>query len=268
MSYSHDSENHKTRVQRLAEALYQGGVYVRLDIWDVRPGEQFPLFMNESLDRCDYILVVCTPAYKQKADKGTGGAGYETSVVSADILSGKRDRVQVVPVLCSGTPEDALPNYLKGAYYVDMRQPSDFAFGVAELLEHFHKRPAYARPELKNPVSGPPNVQAARQRESMAQQTSNWHEKTRLYERAAELDRPAYYHRQAAWAALRGGEIETARMHDLRAVEIDPKCVHAWVGLVVEAGALQDRELLERAFSTVKKLDLIEAKRTEKTEDK
>ncbi len=37
--------------------------------------------MERSITGSDYVLIVCTPTYKQKADARVGGVGYEGHII-------------------------------------------------------------------------------------------------------------------------------------------------------------------------------------------
>lgn len=254
ISYSHDSDDHKTWVRHIAEELFKGGVYVRLDQWDLKFGMELPAFMEESVAGCDFILVICTPDYARKSNARTGGAGYESTVISSEVFTGGRTKEQVVPAIRRGTDQEAIPTFLLGRLYVDFRGDTNESERIADLLGHFFGKPRFSRPQTTpTPPDVPPSGMAAEQLVELAGKETDPRKKLGFFERAAELHPKADYHRQAAMWALNLNEIELAKSHDLKAVELDPDCTYAWVGLAVEGGLLQDRELLERAFAEVKK---------------
>ncbi|SIT56316.1 conserved hypothetical protein [Mesorhizobium prunaredense] len=155
ISYSWDSEDHKAWVRALAERLVGNGVHVHLDQWDVRYGESLTQFMDTCLPEGDFVLVICTPAYKAKATVRQGGVGYEAQIISARIAASIA-RHKFVPVLRSGTlgpddPHAAIPPYLQGVLALDMRNDGDFEVQFENLLRHVYGVPAIARPELGRP---------------------------------------------------------------------------------------------------------------------
>ena len=51
-----------------------------------------PLFMEKSISDSDYVLVICTPKYKEKSDNRKGGVGYEGHIISGELLSTGNER--------------------------------------------------------------------------------------------------------------------------------------------------------------------------------
>jgi hypothetical protein len=39
------------------------------------PGDELTLFMEQAIERSSHILIICTPRYKEKADKRRDGVG-------------------------------------------------------------------------------------------------------------------------------------------------------------------------------------------------
>ena len=64
ISYSWEDKEHKKWVKDLALKLRTDGVDVKLDQWEVVPGDQLPNFMEKSIREIDYVLIICTPKYK------------------------------------------------------------------------------------------------------------------------------------------------------------------------------------------------------------
>jgi len=67
ISYSWDSEDHKSWVRELAEQLRTNGVDVRLDQWHIAPGQSLTQFMEVEVQRCEFVLVVCSKDYARKS---------------------------------------------------------------------------------------------------------------------------------------------------------------------------------------------------------
>jgi hypothetical protein len=85
ISYVWEDDKHQEWVQKLATILQKSGVKVILDQWDLHYGNQLPEFM-ESIAKNDYIIVVCTPNYKEKFDKRIGGVGFEGDIITSELL--------------------------------------------------------------------------------------------------------------------------------------------------------------------------------------
>jgi len=65
ISYSWDNDAHRAWVKELAERLVLNGVHVKLDQWDLVPGDSLTQFMEHEISASDFVLVICTPNYAQ-----------------------------------------------------------------------------------------------------------------------------------------------------------------------------------------------------------
>jgi TIR domain len=152
MSYSWDSDDHKSWVRLLAERLVSNGVHVFLDQWDVQYGESLTQFMDEKIPESDFVLIICTPAYAVKSMRRQGGVGYEAQIVSARIAA-SIPRSKFVPVIRAGElkpgePDCAIPPHFQGIRTVDMRQEAQYNAMFENLLRHIYGQPAVKRPPL------------------------------------------------------------------------------------------------------------------------
>jgi hypothetical protein len=77
LSYSWDDDEHKAWAKALAERLRGDGIDAMLDQWAAIPGDQLPAFMEQALGSHDYVLIICTPRYKERSERRSGGVGYE-----------------------------------------------------------------------------------------------------------------------------------------------------------------------------------------------
>ena len=134
-----DDKEHKDWVKALAARLRIDGIETTLDQWELNLGDELPKFMEEGIRDHDRVLVICTPEYKRKADKRLGGAGYETSQITGEILNDFK-RGKFVPVLRKGRREDATPSYLFGKYGVDLRDgnPKQYEMEYHKLFNVVH----------------------------------------------------------------------------------------------------------------------------------
>jgi len=169
ISYSWDSESHKNWVLRLAEELHKNGVYVHLDQWDAKPGMDLPQYMETCIRESGFVLLICTPGFAQKADRGVGGVGFEKTIVTGEIFLGVPSATKFVPILRSGAPVDAMPSYLKSKYFIDMRSDSEFAERIDVVLRHIYDAPVVARPDLGSApkYAKPPQISPSQRNEGV-----------------------------------------------------------------------------------------------------
>jgi len=152
VSYSHESADHKNWVLRLASDLRKQGVDAILDVWDLKPGDDVAKFM-EHLASVDRVVIVCSEDYARKAEAGKGGVGYETMLVTAEILQ-DRGVVKFIPILRSN-PSKTLPPFLRTRRWIDFEPEADYSRNLEELTRVLHEAPENPKPPLgKNPYSG------------------------------------------------------------------------------------------------------------------
>lgn len=121
ISYSWDSDTHKAWVKLLATRLRtENGIDITLDQWEVVPGDQLPVFMERAIRENDYVLIVCTPKYKQRSDNRQGGVGYEGDIMSGEVMVHSNHR-KFIPLLREGRGDNAIPSWLRGKYRIDLR---------------------------------------------------------------------------------------------------------------------------------------------------
>ena len=151
ISYSWDSEDHKRWVREFSSRLVANGVVVRLDQWEIQPGDSLTAFMEMQLSECDHTIIICTPNYASKSIERKGGVGYEQQIISGRIATGVHRR-KFIPVVRHGAfeagDECAIPPHFLGIYAVDMRDSTNFDSSFEILLRAIYKTPKIAEPLL------------------------------------------------------------------------------------------------------------------------
>ena len=170
ISYSWDNDEHKKWVLSLATALQDKGVETKFDLWDVKPGIDLTQWVETCIRESDYILLVCTPNFAQKANTGQGGAGYEKSAITGELLYGNASPLKYVPVLRSGDQKTSLPTYLRSKAYLDFRDDHKFESSFDELLRHIYNSPKYTRPPLGS-IPNLPTLKVESQTDTVFTQT-------------------------------------------------------------------------------------------------
>ncbi len=105
--------------KNFSKQLNDNGINVILDQNDLILGDPLPVFMEQSIAKSDYVLIMCTPRYKEKADSRRGGVGYEESIITSDVLFNQNHR-KYITVLASGTWETSTPIWASGKYGADL----------------------------------------------------------------------------------------------------------------------------------------------------
>ncbi len=140
ISYSWEDVAHKEWVRNLALRLIREHIDVVLDqlapSFNLNsPQDEINAWMAQSINNSDKVIAVLTPEYRQKAEIGIGGVGFEYHhlLTERGIVSKKLGRY--VGVLRKGDYSESLPLYLKERPVIDMRPPFNEAERFADLIE-------------------------------------------------------------------------------------------------------------------------------------
>lgn len=124
---------------------------VVLDQWEVLLGDQVPAFMERAVRDNDFVLIVCTPRYRQKSNDRSGGVGYEGDIMTAEVFNGTTRR-KFIPLIRAGTPIEARPTWLSGSAYIDFRGDQYLEASFDELVRTLRRERRGAPPLGRRPV--------------------------------------------------------------------------------------------------------------------
>jgi len=145
VSYALESDQHTLWVRALAARLQKDGVRIILDQCDLAPGSDQFTFMERSIESSNFVIVICTPTYAEKANNREGGVGYESMVI-AGALGKKIDSRKFIPVLRNGDWDSSRPTYLSSKYGVDLRNDPYFETQYEQLIRNLHGEPVQLPP--------------------------------------------------------------------------------------------------------------------------
>ena len=146
ISYAWGEAGQERWVERsLATDLQKAGLRVLLDRWEnSRIGASVARFV-ERIEECDYLIVVGTPLYRQKAKNAASEKG---SVVAAEwelaglrLLAAESDKKTVMPVLLAGKESEAFPATLRGKVYADFRDERAYFAAAFDLILSIYNIP-------------------------------------------------------------------------------------------------------------------------------
>lgn len=145
ISYSWDSKEHKERIKKFATQLLKNGVNAVLDQWENVPGDSLTHFMEKAIRENDFIIIVCTPNYKEKSDQRKGGVGYEGDIMTPYVLSDSNTK-RFIPILM-GPVSKSIPTWLQGKYYLDFEREKENSFQdlIVTLFGENEKPPALGK---------------------------------------------------------------------------------------------------------------------------
>jgi hypothetical protein len=111
-----------------------------MDQWNLTLGGSLARFMETAIENSDFVLLICTPQYKKRADERAGGVGYEQDLMIAE-RSIVRNYNKFIPVLCEGDWYSALPKWITGHLGVDLRGDKYAEDNFQNLVEHLRSAP-------------------------------------------------------------------------------------------------------------------------------
>lgn len=147
ISYSWDNECYKKWVYTFSIELQKYGILTYLDQKDLRLGDLLPKFMQQSISDSDYVLILCTPNYKQKSDSYMGGVGYEESIITAEILLQQNHR-KYIPILIDGSWKTSIPIWASGKLALDFSKNINIKYEFNKLLKTILGENNYSESEI------------------------------------------------------------------------------------------------------------------------
>ncbi len=147
ISYSWEEEAHQQWVREFADKLLADGIDATVDQYDASLGDRLPHFMEQSITTADYVLIICTPLYKEKADNRKGGVGYEGHIITEELYSKGNER-KFIPVVRKGSFDESMPTFLAGKLGIDLTDSIHFENNYKDLITTIYevkKKPEIGR---------------------------------------------------------------------------------------------------------------------------
>lgn len=131
ISYSWDNENHKRWVTKLANDLR---AYFNVSIDAMLPlCADLNAFMEQNINKADKVLLILTEEYKRKADNRENGVGYETNIITNDLIKDNMTS-KFIPIIRRGSKETSYPLYLGNKLGLDMSVDSCYEDKLTRLI--------------------------------------------------------------------------------------------------------------------------------------
>lgn len=149
-SYSWTSKEYQESVITLANRMCHDGVDVKLDVWDLKEGQDKYAYMEQCVadDSIDKVLILSDKMYAAKADNRKGGVGNETTIISAEIYN-DADQQKFIPVVMERDAEgrEFLPKYLKSRIYRDL-SGDKYEEEYRALIRNIFELPVHQKPQI------------------------------------------------------------------------------------------------------------------------
>lgn len=145
VSYAWGDRAHGDWVERLAGDLRACGVDVLLDRWhNAAPGSSIARYIARVVET-DWVLVVGTPAYRDKTDNLDSEHGRvaaaESDLFSARLQGTEAKKRTVIPVLRAGDGDAVFPPLLHGRVFADLRDDDAYDTGLVDVVLTLYRIP-------------------------------------------------------------------------------------------------------------------------------
>jgi len=148
VSYSQDNDEFKNWVRCFVDRLIGDGVDTKLDQYDLTFGSMNPYFMENSISESDFVILLITENYTEKANERKGGVGYEVDLVAGEIVLNKK-RYKYIPVLI-GIKFDEAPMFVRGAFAIRIANLNNYDEEYIQIYAHLTGQKLYKKPSLGN----------------------------------------------------------------------------------------------------------------------
>ncbi len=118
ISYAHDDLAHEERVREFWTFLRAHGIDARLDKPAAQRRQDWPLWMLREVSEARFVLVVASPAYRERAEgvapAGVGlGVQWEAALIREEVYADREAALnRFIPVVLPGCSQADIPVWL------------------------------------------------------------------------------------------------------------------------------------------------------------
>ena len=155
ISYSWDTDAHKEWVHYFANLLRKNGVDAEIDAFETQlKSTNLNKMMVEKVRDSDFIIIVLTENYANKANNFEGGVGFESQLALPLLMENPSKLIYIMKH--QGDYSKVFPFHLKGQYAIDFSDESSFEEKFNDLLYRIYEQERY----YKEPLGTSPNFMA------------------------------------------------------------------------------------------------------------
>ena len=154
VSYAHETEQHAEAVRSLWILLRSLGIEAKLDRPAAERRQDWPVWMMSEVRVADFVLVVASAAYRQRAeaavppDEGRG-AQFEAALIREEVYADRDAALRkFLPVVLPGESTDGIPVFLGPKTATHYRVETLTAHGIETLLRALTGQPLEVEPPL------------------------------------------------------------------------------------------------------------------------
>lgn len=151
ISYSHDSDDHKTKCLQLKIQLLKDGINCIIDHDESFPENGWALWCEKQIERADFVLIVCTNEYTKRfnhdeqAEKGKG-VKWEGHIIRQTLYNNQVNNSKFIPVILNETDRIHIPLILNGYTNYLITDPIKYK----ELYEYITNQSKFSYPPKGN----------------------------------------------------------------------------------------------------------------------
>jgi hypothetical protein len=125
ISYSHDSDSFCDKILDFSNELRSNGIDAIIDQYEDAPAEGWPRWMESQICNAEYVLVVCTNEYNDKATLKTHvtsglGVKWESNIILNQLYATGAVTNKFIPVIFNENDKDAILAPLKGQTFYNV----------------------------------------------------------------------------------------------------------------------------------------------------
>jgi tetratricopeptide (TPR) repeat protein len=162
ISYSQDSDEHKSKVLQFADRLRNDGIDANIDQYQTNPPEGWQLWMEKQIRDSQFVILVCTEIYHKrvmKEDEGRGkGVMWESTIIDSYLYDSGVVNEKFIPIVFGHENTKHIPRPLKSTTFYDVSSEG----GYENLYRYLTDQPYTTKLTLGKLKSLPPRSVGAR----------------------------------------------------------------------------------------------------------
>jgi TIR domain len=151
ISYRWSSPEHIAWVLNFATSLRGDGIDVKLDRWDLRPGQDALAFMESMVvdETIQKVLIISDKGYAERANDRSGGVGIEAQIISPKIYeSTSQEKFAAILLELDNDGRPVLPSFLASRIFFDFTTDDSRAQNYEEVVRWIFGKPIDLRPPI------------------------------------------------------------------------------------------------------------------------
>jgi hypothetical protein len=154
ISFAHDSDEHRNRVRDLWLFLRENGIDTRIDLAAAEAPQDWPMWMTRQIREADFVLVVASPKYKERAEEdappGEGrGVRWEARLIREAVYADPdAAQCKFLPVILAGGSTAEIPSWLGPESHTHYAVSESTLAGAEKLLRYLTGQPYEVEPPL------------------------------------------------------------------------------------------------------------------------